>query len=157
MKTRILTMLALFFLFMAAVPMHVMAMKSMDHGNMSQGGGMAMGGSMIMLEDTETDGVTASGHLMDIRVKMAEHGMKTTHHFMVGFTDSMNMAIDNGQVAVKIEAPDGTVSAPINMMGMSGQFGADVTLDQPGTYHFRIGTKLADGTKRMFNMSYNNP
>ncbi|MFK5927086.1 MAG: hypothetical protein QM483_10690 [Desulfuromusa sp.] len=133
-----------------------MAMKSMDHGKMNQGEGMSMGGNMIMLDDSKVDGVTGSGHLMDVRVKMSEHGMSETHHFMIGFMDEAKKMVSKGQVAVKIESPDGKVSHPIKMMGMNGQFGADITLDQPGIYHFKVGTKLADGTKRMFHMHYDN-
>lgn len=141
---------------MLIIPINATAMKSMDHNNMSQGAGMAMGGKMIMLEDTKADGIMASGHLMDIRVKMAEHGMSETHHFMVGFMDESKKMLNEGQVALKIEAPDGTVSEPIKMMSMSGQFGADITLDQQGIYHFKIGTKFADGNKRLFQMNYDN-
>ena len=39
-------------------------------------------------------------------------------------------------------------------MGMDGHFGADVTLDMPGEYHFRLGTELADGTKRKYHFHH---
>ncbi len=128
----------------------------MDHGKMEHGSGMAMGGDMIMLQDVEVDGVMAAGHLMDVKEKMAEHGMTMTHHIMVGFMNEEGDAVDEGQVAVKVEAPDGSVSKATKMMVMKGQFGADVTLDQKGKYKFMIGTKLADGKKRMFDMHYEN-
>ena len=131
-----------------------MAMKSMDHSKMKHGSGMAMDDDMIMLQDTEVDGITASAHLMNVEEKMAEHGMATTHHFMVGFMDEGKKMVSKGQVALKIESPDGKVSKPNKLMGMSGQFGTDVTLDQRGMYHFMVGTKLADGNKRMFHMHY---
>lgn len=133
------------------------SMEKMDHGKMKMdNGGMSMGGDMIMLQDVEVDGVMASGHLMDTKAKMAEHGMSMTHHIMVGFMNSAGEGIDSGQVAVKVEGPDGKVSNANKMMGMDGQFGADVTLDQKGLYKFMIGTKLADGKKRMFHMHYDN-
>lgn len=131
-------------------------MDKMDHGKMDHGSGMAMGGDMIMLQDVEVDGVMASGHLMDVKEKMAEHGMSMTHHFMIGFMNSEGEGIDKGQVAVKVESPDGKVSKANKLMGMDGQFGADVTLDQKGMYKFMVGTKLSDGKKRMFHMHYKN-
>lgn len=133
-----------------------MAMKSMDHSKMGHDSSMAMGGDTIMLQDTEVDGIVASAHLMNVKEKMAGHGMSTTHHFMVGFMDEAKKMVSTGQVALKVEAPDGKVSKPNKLMGMSGQFGTDITLDQQGMYHFMVGTKLADGNKRMFHMHYDN-
>lgn len=133
-----------------------MAMKNMDHSKMSQNGSMAMGGDTIMLPATEVDGIVASTHLMNVKEKMAKHGMSATHHFMIGFMDGANKMVSEGQVALKIESPDGKVSKPNTLMGMSGQFGADITLDQQGMYHFMVGTKLADGSNRMFHMHYDN-
>ncbi len=141
------------------IPSAALAMKEMDHGSMANDGamnGMEMGGAMIMLQDQEVDGVMASAHLMDVKEKMAEHGMSMTHHIMVGFMDSSREEIKQGQVAIKIKAPDGEVSKATKMMGMSGQFGVDITLDQKGLYQFMIGTKLADGMKRTFNFQYDN-
>ncbi|MCF6266363.1 MAG: hypothetical protein L3J57_07445 [Desulfuromusa sp.] len=138
------------------VPASAMAMKSMDLSKMSQGEGMSMGGDAVMLEDTEVDGVTASAHLMDIRIKMAEHGMSMTHHFMVGFMNKAKKMVSKGPVALKIESPDGKVSNPIKLMGMNGQFGADITLNQQGVYRFKVGTKFPDGNTRTFHMQYDN-
>ena len=141
---------------MLIVPASAMAMQGMDHSKMNQNGGMSMGGAMIMLPDVEVDGVTASGHMMDVKAKMAEHGMSTTHHFMVGFMNETQEMVKKGRVALKIESPDGRVSNPIKLMNMTGQFGADITLNQPGMYHFMVGTNLSDGNKRMFHMHYEN-
>ena len=143
------------------VPASTMAMKSMDHSNMdhskmSQGEGMSMGGDTVMLNGDKVEGVTASAHLMNIKIKMAEHGMSMTHHFMIGFMNESKKMVSNGQVALKIESPDGKVSNPIKLTGMKGQFGADITLNQQGMYHFKVGTKFSDGTKRMFHMHYDN-
>lgn len=149
-----------------AIPFTSMAMKhgdhakmdhsKMDHGEMKQTDGMSMGGNMIMLQDVTVDGVTGSAHMMDVKEKMAQHGMAMTHHMMIGFKNSHGKELSNGKVAVKVEAPDGKVSKPIMMMGMSGAFGADITLDQKGMYRFQIGTKLDDGKKRSFHMHYDN-
>ncbi|MDT8419974.1 MAG: hypothetical protein RQ754_06050 [Desulfuromonadales bacterium] len=131
-------------------------MKGMDHGKKMDHDSMQMGGKMIMLQDHEVDGVMGSAHMMDVKEKMAEHGMSMTHHFMVGFMDTEGNPVDNGSAAVKVESPDGTVSKPIKMMAMDGSFGADITLDQQGMYHFKVGTKLADGQKRTFHFHYDN-
>lgn len=147
MKKRILVMALVFLM----LPLTTMAMQ---HGGGHSG--MAMGGKMIMLQDVEVDGVMASGHMLDVKEKMAKHGMSQTHHFMVGFMNGEGEGISEGQVALKIEAPDGGVSKPIRLMAMSGAFGSDITLDQKGMYKFIVGTKLADGKKRSFAMQYHN-
>jgi len=148
------------------IPVASMAMKQgehanmdhskMNHGSMDQGDGMSMGGDMIMLQSETIDGVTGSAHMMDVKEKMAEHGMSMTHHIMIGFKDQHGMALAKGKVAVKIESPDGKVSKPIMMMGMAGAFGADITLDQEGMYHFKIGSRLGDGKTRTYHMYHDN-
>ena len=135
------------------IPAGVLAMKDMDHDSMT---GMKMGGEMTMLKDQAVDGMVGSAHLMDVKAKMAEHGMKMTHHFMVAFMTDAKEAINKGQVALKVKSPDGKVSKALKMMGMSGSFGVDVTLDQDGTYQFMVGTKLEDGKKRTFTFQYDN-
>lgn len=42
------------------------------------------------------------------------------------------------------------MTGPLELMGMQGHFGADVTLDKPGDYRFEVGSKLADGEARQF-------
>lgn len=130
----------------------------MDHGDMKgmDHKGMDMGGKMIMLGNEEVDGVMGMFHLNDVREKMAEHGMKQTHHIMVAFEGADGEAIEKGMVAVKIEDPDEKVGSAIKMMGMQGHFGVDITLDKKGMYHFKIGTKLADGKKRTYHMHFEN-
>lgn len=144
-----------------ALPFTTFAMKDMGHGEHGKQkamdhGGMAMEGEMIMLQDHEVDGVMGSAHLMDVKEKMAEHGMSMTHHIMVSFMDTEGNPIDHGSVAVKVESPDESVGKPVKMMGMDGAFGADITLNQQGMYHFKIGTKLPDGKKRTFHFHHQN-
>ncbi|MCD4687891.1 MAG: hypothetical protein K8R55_00995 [Desulfuromonadaceae bacterium] len=130
---------------------------AMDHGNMqpmnAMNHGMGHGqGEMIMLGEEVQEGVKAMVHLMAIDpiIMTADH--PATHHLMVMFTDAeTGQAIDSGTVAVKIGSPDGKESAPTRLMGMQGHFGADVTLDQPGIWHFRLATKLADGKVRKYH------
>lgn len=146
-------LMALVIVTILLAPAGVLAMK---HGSMPGASGMDMGGEMIMLQDQTVDGVVGAAHLMDVKAKMAEHGMSMTHHIMVGFMTDAKEAISKGQVAVKVKSPDGEVGKAVKMMGMEGSFGVDITLDQKGAYQFIIGTKLADGKKRTFTFHYDN-
>jgi hypothetical protein len=113
--------------------------------------GMAAAGGMLDLGAKVENGVKATASMKDVGAAMAKMGMKTTHHFMVSFADEKSAkAIDSGSAAVKITGPDGTVTGPMELMGMQGHFGADVILDKKGEYTFQVGSKLADGTKRQY-------
>jgi len=113
--------------------------------------GMAAGGAMLDLGTVTVKGVAAMAHMKDVRAAMVKMGMKTTHHFMIMFNDDKSgKALEAGTVAVKIVAPDGTTSGPLELMGMQGHFGADVILDQPGEYRFQVGSKLADNETRQY-------
>ncbi len=130
-------------------------MQEMEHGEGHMG--MSMEGKMIMLGAEEVDGVKGMFHLNDVKEQMAKHGMKETHHIMGAFIDvASGEKLEEGTVAVKIEDPDEKVSKPIMMMGMDGHFGVDIALEKKGMYHFKIGTKLADGKKRTFHMHFEN-
>ncbi len=133
-------------------------MDKMDHGDMKgmDHQGMSMDGKMIMLGTEVVEGVKGMFHLNDVQEQMAKHGMKQTHHIMVAFEDADGNAVESGIVAVKIEDPDEKVSDAIKMMGMDGHFGADIVLDKKGMYHFKIGTKLADGQKRTYHQHFEN-
>ena len=120
-------------------------MEGHDHS------GMAATGNMLDLGEKSEHGVKAMAHLKDVRAAMGKMGMKTTHHFMIMFNDDKSgKAIEAGTVAVKIVAPDGTTTGPLELMGMQGHFGADVILDQPGEYRFQVGSKLADNKTRQY-------
>lgn len=107
--------------------------------------------AMLDLGSKAEKGVKATAHLKDVRAAMAKAGMKETHHFMVMFSDDKSdKALETGKVAVKIIAPDGAVTGPVELIGMDGHFGADVFLDQQGDYRFEIGSRLADGTTRQY-------
>ncbi len=128
--------------------------KSMDHGSRAHGG-MDMEGGMIMLGDSVEEGVKAMAHLKDVSAAMAKMGMKQSHHFMVMFVDeATGEALNEGAVAVKLIDPAGQEGEAVRLMGMQGHFGADVALDQSGTYGFKVGTKLADGIRRTFEFSF---
>jgi hypothetical protein len=114
-------------------------------------GGMSATGSMLDLGTVTVKGVAAMGHMKDVRAAMGKMGMKTTHHFMIMFKDEKTgTALETGKVAVKINGPDGSVTGPMELMGMQGHFGADLILDKPGEYRFEVGSKLTDGETRQF-------
>jgi len=128
--------------------------SKMEHGSQGMHDNMSAAGGMIMLGEQSMHGVKAMAHMKDVGAAMSKMGMKTTHHFMVMFNDEKSgKPIESGKVAVKITSPDGTVGEPLELMGMQGHFGADVTLDKPGKYAFQVGTKLADGEARQFSFS----
>ena len=134
-------------------------MKHDDHGisnaSHKDPDGMATDGSMMIVGSMVSKGVKGMAHLKDVSVTMADMGMKTTHHFMIAFIDeTTGKQIESGTVALKITNPDAKVGDPIPLMGMDGHFGADVTLDMSGEYHFRLGTELADGTKRKYHFHH---
>ena len=125
--------------------------KGMDHGNMDHGG-MGMKGDMLALGEETIDGVKATVRAKDISAAMAEMGMEYTHHLMIGFANEKTGAgISKGKVAVKITGPDEVEQKPVKLMGMHGEFGADIALKGKGMHHLMIGTKLEDGKKRQYH------
>jgi hypothetical protein len=121
------------------------SMQGMDHDQKGT----------IMLGEQEQDGVKAMFHLMPIDPKNMPAGHQATHHLMVMFNDtSTNQPVLSGTVAVKVGSPEGHEGEALKMMPMQGEFGVDVNLDRPGTWHLRIATKLADGKVRQFNTSH---
>ncbi|MFA5718509.1 MAG: hypothetical protein WC952_12415 [Desulfobulbaceae bacterium] len=169
MKRKMLLLLTC--LLAVAVPFGAMAMnheKEMSHqghGAMEaaegQGGheqsmhDMAGQAGAIMLGSTVEDGVKATAQLNDMREVMASMGMKETHHFMVSFAEEASGGqIAEGTVALRIKGPDGTETGPIQLMDMAGQFGADVSLPDKGSYELTVGSRLQDGKTRQFVFSY---
>ncbi|MCF6178939.1 MAG: hypothetical protein L3J63_06045 [Geopsychrobacter sp.] len=161
-KLLILALLALL------VPASAMAMKGMEHkkegmkmgqegmkmgqegmkkGMKMDHGGMGMDG-VILLQDDVVDGVKAAAHLMD---------GKKGKMLMLMFTDvESGSMISKGRVAVKVEDPNEKIGEAQKMKKSKGMFGAPVKLDKKGEYHFKVGTKLADGEKRSFHFHYEN-
>ena len=124
-------------------------MSKMDHSSMQ------MDGETIPLGEVEVDGVKGTAYLLDVSKAMAKHGMKTTHHLMINFTNvESSEAIVKGRAATKVKMADGKESKAFKMMKMDKAFGTDLTLDQDGPYQFRIGTKLQDKKKRTFSFSF---
>lgn len=133
------------------------ASGSHDHGHGNQAASSA-DGKMAMLGAQTIKGVHGMAHIKDVSAAMAKAGMTSTHHFMIAFADEgTGKQIVSGTVALKITNPDAKVGETIELMGMDGHFGADVVLDMPGEYHFRLGTRLEDGTSRKYHFHYVNP
>lgn len=132
-------------------------MKHDDHGkthDMHDGhaGTAVSNGAMMIVGSMVSKGVKGMAHLKDVSETAARMGMTTTHHFMITFVDeATGEKIEKGAVALKITNPDAKVGETIELVGMDGHFGADVVLDMKGEYHFRLGTKLADGVKRKYH------
>lgn len=128
-------------------------MAGMDHGTMTKKGDMHKG--MLTVGEQTVEGVKAIVYLNDVKATMAKMGMKETHHLMIHFYNAKDgKTITEGSVAAKIKGPTGVEGPALKMMGMEGHFGADVVLDQKGPYVFTVGTQLADGTKRQFELKY---
>lgn len=154
-------------LFLIGLPLAAGAMEGMKHGEhgktekMEHGSmegmkheGMMMEEGMVMVGEETEEGVKAMAHLNDVKAAMAKMGMKETHHFMVAFVDASGKPVTEGTVAVKIKDPAGKEGEAIKLMGMEGHFGADIVLPEKGEYHFKVGTKLADGKKREYHFHY---
>lgn len=131
---------------------HEHGMAGMDHGSMAKKGDMHKG--MLTVGEQTVDGVKAMVYLKDVKETMAKMGMKETHHLMLHFYAKDGKTIETGTAAVKIKGPDGKESGAIKTMGMDKHFGADVILEQKGMYVFTVGTQLADGVKRQFELKY---
>lgn len=127
-------------------------MAGMDHGSMGKKGDMHKG--MLTVGEQTVDGVKAIVYLNDVKATMAKMGMKETHHLMIHFYAKNGKTIEEGTVAAKIKGSDGMEGEPIKLIGMDKHFGADVIIEQKGAYVFTIGTQLADGVKRQFELKY---
>ena len=145
-----------------ALPLAAVAQTNMDHSQHAMPqhgdhGSMPMARTKtIMLGEQTVEGVQGMAHLNDVGAVMAQMGKKENYHFMMMFSDAKTgAAIEQGTVAVKITGPQiGQAGEAIPLLGMGNHFGADITLPAKGEYHFQVGSKLADGSKRQFHFSY---
>jgi len=144
---------------------HVDAMHHQDGGKIDLhsghdipgGNGDVNAGGMIVVGSMVSKGIKGTAQIKNVSVAMADMGVTPTHHFMMSFVDeATGNKIEGGSVALKITNPDAKISEPIEMIGMDGHFGVDIILDMEGEYHFRLGTKLEDGTKRKYHFHYVN-
>jgi phage tail sheath gpL-like len=125
---------------------------AMDHGSMNMDHGMMSMGKVA--HEEVVDGVKATFEVLDIKAKMAEMGMKETHHIMVVFTDvKSGKKLSEGDVKVKVMAPDKSEQTK-DLMGMEGGFGSDFTLAQKGKYGVMCKFQLKDGKERSAKFWY---
>ena len=78
--------------------------------------------------------------------------MKATHHLMLFIKSHDGHPMDKGRVGFFIENPDGTVQKAM-AMGMGDGYGADVVLDQAGSYTIKAKA-LAGKDKVMDRFSW---
>jgi hypothetical protein len=139
--------------FALSAPAAFAAMEHMEHK-----GGIA--------HEEVVDGVKATFKV----ISMAEHmkamkmempkGMKETHHLMVEFKDAKSgKNLTEGEVKVKIQAPDKSeqtreLMGMAGMAGMAGHFGADFDLSRKGKYGVMARFKLKDGKVRSAKFWY---
>jgi len=149
---------------MTMAPLAALAAMEHDHGTMKMDhdhGAMKMendkGGMMSMgkqAHEEVVDGVKATFRVIDIKAKMAQMGMKETHHIMVMFTDAKTgKMLSEGDVKIKVQGP-GKAEQVKDLMGMEGGFGSDFTLPKPGKYGIMAKFKLKDGKVRTAKFWY---
>ena len=106
------------------------------------------------------DGVKATFNVKTMKDAMKEMGMempkgvKETHHISVSFNDmKTGKALTNGEVKVKMQAPDKTEQTK-DLPAMHGHFGADFDLAKKGKYGVMCRFKLPDGKVRSAKFWY---
>ena len=117
------------------------------HGSMDHSSHMG-----DLIHETEVNGYQMAYHLIDMREKMKGMEnmpeMAATHHLMVYIKDPQGQMVDQAKAGYLLGNPDGTEQKAMTM-AMSGGFGADVVLDQPGTY--TIKTKVMAGEAKLID------
>jgi hypothetical protein len=150
--------------------MHKGHEMNMDHAkekahDMHAGHDMHKGHDMSGDDFVEAGKDTQDGVVATVKVKaydeetvdkMKAMGMAATHHVMVFFADEKSGdAIVAGKAALKVKGSGDDSAKPAMLMLMGNGFGTDVNL-QGMMITFEVGTKLEDGKKRQFEVSYHN-
>ncbi len=106
------------------------------------------------------DGVKATFNIQTMKDAMKDMGMempkgvKETHHLSVSFNDmKKGKAITEGEVLVKIQAPDKSEQTK-DLSAIHGHFGADFELAKKGKYGVMCRFKLSDGKVRSSKFWY---
>ena len=152
-------------LLISLLPAQVVAMADGGHAShdqetvkdqvVSEHDTMTAEGLMFIVGDMTSKGVRGMAHLKDVQEAMTKMGSSITHHFMIAFVDvETGEQIESGQVALKLQDPDGKVSEPIALQGMQGHFGADIVMDKEGEYHLKLGAQFTDGIKRKYHFHH---
>lgn len=95
-------------------------------------------------------GVIAQAQLNRLIDSAASAG-KVSYLLSVSFVDEKRgVPMADGDVAVKITAPDASVAQPIRLQPIGGTFQADIYLESTGESLLTIGSKLSDEKKRIY-------
>ncbi|MBI2353889.1 MAG: hypothetical protein HYV06_02470 [Deltaproteobacteria bacterium] len=127
------------------------SLAAMDHGGHGDHSMMKMGD---VAHEEVIDGVKATfkvismkEHMKAMKMEMPKE-MKETHHIMVEFKDvKSGKALTEGDVKVKVQAPDKSEQTK-ELMGMEGHFGADFVMPAKGKYGVMSKFLLKDGKVR---------
>lgn len=111
---------------------------------------MALTASAAQHEDRDRKGKhirtsTADGHELAYYLIDMEAMGSATHHLMVYITDPEGNQITGAKTGFLIEGPEGE-KQKIMTMGMSGGYGADVSLGTPGDYTIKTKAVTEDKT-----------
>ncbi|MBA3029746.1 MAG: hypothetical protein FP816_13205 [Desulfobacteraceae bacterium] len=107
-----------------------------------------------LIRDAAVDGYHLSYRLIDLQAQVgtSHQGMDMkgmgTHHLMLGIQDANEKTIDSAKVGYLIIGPDG-VEQKVMTMGMSGAYGGDINLSQPGEY--TIKCKAVFGEQKLLD------
>ena len=97
----------------------------------------------MKIHESRVDGYHLEYRLIDMKAKMKDMEnmpeMEDTHHLMVYVKDRNGKPVSEAMAGYLIENPDGTEQKKMTM-AMAGGFGADINLEQQGTY--TVKTKI---------------
>lgn len=128
------------------------------HGGHSQSTAALTDGAMVIIGSQVSKGIKGMSHLQVLDVDAAAADAAATHHFMIAFVaEDSGRQVEQGTVTLKLINPDAKTSAEIEVLPMAGHFGADILLDIPGEYHFRLDTLLFDGVPRKYHFHFVKP
>lgn len=102
-------------------------------------------------QTSQVDGYQLEYQFIDMKEKlkgMEQHmqGMTATHHLMVFIKNAQGETVAADKVGFLVAGPDGK-DQKVMAMGMSGGYGADITLSVPGEY--TIKTKAVMGDQKL--------
>jgi len=99
----------------------------------------------------EVNGYQLEYKFIDLKEKMAKmkgmdhsmEGMTATHHLMVYIKNAKGETVEADKVGFLISGPDGKDQKAM-AMGMSGGYGADINLLEPGDYTVKAKAMMGD-------------
>ncbi|MCF8045238.1 MAG: hypothetical protein K9J83_05190 [Desulfarculaceae bacterium] len=111
----------------------------------------------MKIHEAEVDGYRLEYRLIDMKAKMKDMEnmpeMEDTHHLMVYVKTSSGDPVSQAMAGYLIENPDGTEQKKMTM-AMAGGFGADINLEQQGSYTVKAKI-MAEKNKLIDSFSLN--